>query len=469
MDSLEEACVQALIQQPRTHKGRLLQEHYVAALLEKIAQNAGSLESLYNDSTGREADLQAITGKADAPLDCFYKQLEVAKERHRRLGTSIDDMVETEALKTEARLTDAALNAKFSGEESLGRYLDLLEPYEMYVNLKDVKRVEYLRYLDQIHCFLSIPPGVKATPQYAAYLKAVRKYLENFLNRSRPLFDYEAVLSTDLEAFETDWKNASVLGWEDMAKNESEELYCEPCLKQFYNAAVYHAHIPGKKHQRAASAKTNGSSSDSSKNRWAHDVARDEAAVASLMKLLEKEREETKGHVEAKQSRSSAERALDLEHEEEHEEAFTKKNSDSKKDKDDESSDESDPKIYNPLNLPLDWDGKPIPYWLWKLHGLGTRYPCEICGGQVYMGRKAFDQHFYEWRHSHGLRSLSIPNTRHFFQVTSIEDAQVLWDKLKRDARQASFRPEVMEEMEDREGNVYSRKTYEDLKRQGLL
>ena len=22
--------------------------------------------------------------------------------------------------------------------------------------------------------------------------------------------------------------------------------------------------------------------------------------------------------------------------------------------------------IYNPLNLPLGWDGKPIPYWLYK-------------------------------------------------------------------------------------------------------
>ncbi len=26
--------------------------------------------------------------------------------------------------------------------------------------------------------------------------------------------------------------------------------------------------------------------------------------------------------------------------------------------------------MYNPLKLPLGWDGKPIPYWLYKLHGL---------------------------------------------------------------------------------------------------
>ena len=43
--------------------------------------------------------------------------------------------------------------------------------------------------------------------------------------------------------------------------------------------------------------------------------------------------------------------------------------------------------IYNPLKLPLGWDGKPIPYWLYKLHGLGVEYRCEICSDYVYMGR----------------------------------------------------------------------------------
>ena len=35
------------------------------------------------------------------------------------------------------------------------------------------------------------------------------------------------------------------------------------------------------------------------------------------------------------------------------------------------SEEEVDAPIYNPKNLPLGWDGKPIPYWLYKLHGLG--------------------------------------------------------------------------------------------------
>ena len=59
-----------------------------------------------------------------------------------------------------------------------------------------------------------------------------------------------------------------------------------------------------------------------------------------------------------------------------------------------ESEDEEDEIIYNPKNLPLGWDGKPIPYWLYKLHGLNINYKCEICGNQTYRGPKAFQRHF---------------------------------------------------------------------------
>jgi splicing factor 3A subunit 3 len=46
-------------------------------------------------------------------------------------------------------------------------------------------------------------------------------------------------------------------------------------------------------------------------------------------------------------------------------------------DADDEEEEEY---VYNPLKLPLGWDGKPIPYWLYKLHGLNQEFKCEICG-----------------------------------------------------------------------------------------
>lgn len=91
-----------------------------------------------------------------------------------------------------------------------------------------------------------------------------------------------------------------------------------------------------------------------------------------------------------------------------------------------ESEDEEEQGFYNPLKLPLGFDGKPIPYWLYKLHGLNQEFKCQICGDYSYWGRRAFEKHFQEWRHQNGMRALGIPNTKAFFEVTSIEEAKQL-------------------------------------------
>ncbi len=86
-----------------------------------------------------------------------------------------------------------------------------------------------------------------------------------------------------------------------------------------------------------------------------------------------------------------------------------------------DESDEEDEYIYNPLKLPLGWDGKPIPYWLYKLHGLNQEFKCEICGDASYWGRRAFERHFKEWRHQNAMRALGIPNNKNFYEVGSPE------------------------------------------------
>lgn len=91
---------------------------------------------------------------------------------------------------------------------------------------------------------------------------------------------------------------------------------------------------------------------------------------------------------------------------------------------DDDDDDEDEKPIYNPLNLPLGHDGKPIPYWLYKKYGLDEEFKCEICGNYSYWGRRAYDNHFQEWRHHNGMRCLGIPNTKHFHDITKIEDAK---------------------------------------------
>ena len=67
------------------------------------------------------------------------------------------------------------------------------------------------------------------------------------------------------------------------------------------------------------------------------------------------------------------------------------------------------------------------------------------------------------------MRVLNIPNTAHFANVTKIEDALSLWDKLKEVKAKERFQADVEEEFEDSVGNVVNKKTFEDLSRQGLL
>jgi splicing factor 3A subunit 3 len=90
------------------------------------------------------------------------------------------------------------------------------------------------------------------------------------------------------------------------------------------------------------------------------------------------------------------------------------------------------------------------------------------------------------------MRALGLPNTKHFHEITKIEDALAresyfffvfyfLWclvqltpappvaERLKQEGRKEIFDQETMEELEDDEGNVYNKKTWEDLKKQGLI
>ncbi len=62
---------------------------------------------------------------------------------------------------------------------------------------------------------------------------------------------------------------------------------------------------------------------------------------------------------------------------------------------------------------------------------LRQEFKCEICGGQSYWGRRAFERHFKEWRHQNGMRALGIPNTKTFFEVTQMKDALELWASIK--------------------------------------
>jgi len=175
------------------------------------------------------------------------------------------------------------------------------------------------------------------------------------------------------------------------------------------------------------------------------------------------ERDDTRVNVERRQGMTERERAQELEN------LFNSTANQHAQEEEDDKDENGDDKIYNPLKLPLAWDGKPIPFWLYRLHGLGQEFPCEICGNFVYRGRRAFDKHFNESNHITNLKRLGINETHLFRDITSIAEAEALWEKIQRDSKKGEVEDGSVVQMEDAEGNVMPEKVYLDLQKQGLL
>ena len=91
-----------------------------------------------------------------------------------------------------------------------------------------------------------------------------------------------------------------------------------------------------------------------------------EAVVTALIDQVRPALEATIKRMERQQGQTLAERETEINEDLYGSTVPTKK----QKTDDDDDDDDDDAPIYNPKNVPLDWDGKPIPYWLFKLHGL---------------------------------------------------------------------------------------------------
>ncbi|XP_006810334.1 splicing factor 3A subunit 3 [Neolamprologus brichardi] len=347
----------------------------------------------------------------------------------------------------------------FTDEEGYGRYLDLHDCYLKYINLKGAEKLEYITYLSSFDQLFDIPKDRK-NAEYKKYLEMLLEYLQDYTDRVKPLLDQNDLYGKVLSEFEKKWENGTFPGWPketssalthagahlDLSAFSSWEELASLGLDRLKSALM----ALGLKCGGILLMISTVIHRDTERNK---EIAFLEAQVYEYVEILGEQRQLTHENVQRKQARTGEER------EEEEEEQVSES----------ESEDEDNEIIYNPKNLPLGWDGKPIPYWLYKLHGLNINYNCEICGNYTYRGPKAFQRHFAEWRHAHGMRCLGIPNTAHFANVTQIEDAVSLWAKLKSQKASERWQPDTEEEYEDSSGNVVNKKTYEDLKRQGLL
>ncbi|XP_068977944.1 splicing factor 3A subunit 3 [Bombus flavifrons] len=486
-ERLMDAMVKEMLYKKPGHRESINSEHRLKMLLDQYMDSTSHLQDLYEDKDGqRKEEVQALSGPNE--FSEFYSRLKSIKEFYRRHPNeiSIPMSVEFEELaKMRENPTEELSNlVGFTDEEGYGKYLDLHECYEKYINLKGIEKIDYITYLSTFDHLFDIPRERK-NAEYQKYVESLLEYLTDYLSRVRPLLDISAELEEANNEFETQWENNTFPGWPketgsalthvgahlELSAFSSWEELASLGLDRLKSALMALGLKCGgtleERAQRLFSTKgeasldpnllaKNNRNRKSGKGRNSEkqkEIAHFEAQVYKLAELVSTQRVATKENVQRKQARTEGERG----------------DSDAEASAS-ESEEEDDNEVpYNPKNLPLGWDGKPIPYWLYKLHGLNISYNCEICGNFTYKGPKAFQRHFAEWRHAHGMRCLGIPNTAHFANVTQIEDALALWEKLKAQKQAERWQPEQEEEFEDSLGNVVNRKTYEDLKRQGLL
>eukprot|EP00095_Tigriopus_kingsejongensis_P005292 maker-scaffold758_size101577-snap-gene-0.25 protein:Tk05292 transcript:maker-scaffold758_size101577-snap-gene-0.25-mRNA-1 annotation:"splicing factor 3a subunit 3" len=476
-----------------SHKETLNAELRVRHMMDRHGECTERLKEIYEDKDGQRKDeVAALSGPHE--FQEFYARLKQIKEFHREHPgeITVPMSIEFEELKRirDNAADDNSIMVEFSDEEGYGKYLDLHQCYEKYVNLKGVTRIDYLSYIMQFDRLFDIPKERKGA-FYRDYLALLLDYFHGYLRRAKPLMDIGDELTVVQNEFEAKFQVGEFPGWPregatgggalahtgahlDLSAFSSWEELATLGLDRLKSALVALGLKCGgtleERAQRLFATKgkavqeidhalfaknvKKGKTNRSKELAKHKEIAAMEAQVYRFAEILSQQRAATKENVERKQART------DLERDESDEELS--------EDEIDEDNDDDDV-IYNPKKLPLGWDGKPIPYWLYKLHGLNITYNCEICGNYPYKGPKAFQRHFAEWRHAHGMRCLGIPNTAHFANVTQIEDAMALWEKLKSQKSEEAWKPEQEEEFEDSQGNVVNKKIYEDLKRQGLL
>uniref|UniRef100_A0A2K6UM94 Matrin-type domain-containing protein n=1 Tax=Saimiri boliviensis boliviensis TaxID=39432 RepID=A0A2K6UM94_SAIBB len=418
--------------------------------------------------------------------------METILEQQRRYHEEKErlmDVMAKEMLTKKSTLRDQ-INSDHRTRAMQDRYMEVSGNLRDLYDDKDGLRKEELNAISGPNEFAEFYNRLKQIKEFHRkhpneYLEMLLEYLQDYTDRVKPLQDQNELFGKIQAEFEKKWENGTFPGWPketssalthagahlDLSAFSSWEELASLGLDRLKSALLALGLKCGgtleERAQRlfstkgkslesldtslfAKNPKSKGTKRDTERNK---DIAFLEAQIYEYVEILGEQRHLTHENVQRKQARTGEER------EEEEEEQISES----------ESEDEENEIIYNPKNLPLGWDGKPIPYWLYKLHGLNINYNCEICGNYTYRGPKAFQRHFAEWRHAHGMRCLGIPNTAHFANVTQIEDAVSLWAKLKLQKASERWQPDTEEEYEDSSGNVVNKKTYEDLKRQGLL
>lgn len=413
LERIEQALSERIV-----HNPKWLDETKYDRELAMQRYEASALIKMYRD-TARQIDLNALEPVKVPTVDEFLELVSKIPESGpaadlRAVYVRHDKARGLSRFKCDLT-ADLNVDRLFTIPESYGRYLDLTPLHQLFLNIPDAPQVTYKEYVEKIADFddiLYIP--VTGRQKFSEYLSELQKYLETFYRKTHllgPPLKIEQPVNTS-------------------------PLYCAICEKEFASEGVFKAHFTGKKHKRAAGESKSAAGSASGPGQ-----------IMQLCKSLQPQLAATRANLVRLAGMTRQERQIE-----------NQVRLDELDFQDNYVSDSEDAETEVESTAP---NGH-IPGWLAKINGLHLQFPCEVCGGAVYHGPKAFERHFSESRHLHGLKCLGVTNASAYAGITKISEVLNLQKKLSKMRR-------IDAEMEDEDGNVMTTRVYQDLQRQGLL
>ncbi|KAM7309233.1 putative splicing factor 3A [Ixodes scapularis] len=372
-ERLIDAQAKEMLHKKSTNRDQINSDHRLKLLLDRYMECTGNLKELYEDRDGlRKEEISALSGPNEFAE--FYSRLRTVKEFHRKHPNEIQVpmSVEFEEMNKarENPSEDMQNLVEFSDEEGYGKYLDLHECYEKYINLKGIERVDYLSYLSTFDQLFDISKE-KKNSEYKKYLDCLLDYFQDYTLRVKPLLDINQEMENVMADFEKQWEAGTFPGWQkeagsalahagahlDLSAFSSWEELASLGLDRLKSALMALGLKCGgtleERAQRLFSSKGKqiseldpslftkskpGRTKDTEKQK---EIATLEAQLYRFAEILSEQRQGTKENVQRKQARTVGER-------EESDNEISES----------ESEDEDNDVIYNPKNLPLGWDGK---------------------------------------------------------------------------------------------------------------
>jgi splicing factor 3A subunit 3 len=496
IENLERAVSHVLQHREENPKTSTIDDHKLVNLCQQIEDRSrgildcyknfgGEIQQEVETASGDTADLESVTSSFYAEIGQLMKQ----KDTLPVFNLENEYLDEQYFLKRVFDPPNSPL--EFSADEHNGRYLDLYPFYMQLLNDKTLRNIAFKDYLHFLRDFdrlydSDVDFKIKNSSQYLKFFEGLGNFLKGFYKRSQPLSSHVKVEEQIARDFEEKYSEhlRNLAGGQNGQADSEAALFpdanghlqpapvannnpgvdshdegvfnCQACQKDFFNRNTYLNHFNGKQHKKNAVKIHQGNGStleptsqpDTAKEKLESikkRISKAEHTVQQYFDLLADSYQNTLNSVRRRQTYNAEE--------------YSEANSFNSEDDLQLSDQEEEPKKNLQKKLPIGWDGKPIPMWLFKQQGLGVEFKCEICGNYSYWGRRAFEKHFTEWRHSYGMKCLRIPNTPHFREITSINDALILHKKLLMEANTHQFNPDFEEEVEDENGNVVKGKT----------